>query len=88
MVAAGDFLTVAQILQILPVGRSTLYELVQSGQLPHYRVGATGRSRGRILVARADVFAYLDKSRQARPVAPARLDIEAIHARVRNGGGR
>ena len=63
MVAAGDFLTVAQILQILPVGRSTLYDLVQSGQLPSYRVGATRRRTGRILVARVDLERFIKQSR-------------------------
>ncbi len=82
----GDLLTIVQVRRILPVAKSTIYGLVESGQLPHYRVGATGRHRGRILVARADLDAYLAKSRQARPVAPTRLDLDAIHARVRNGG--
>ncbi len=63
MVAAGDFLTVAQILQILPIGRSTLYDLVQSGQLPSYRVGATRRRAGRILVARVDLERFIKRSR-------------------------
>ena len=88
MVVTGDFLTVAQILKILPVGRSTLYNLVQSGELRCYRVGGTRRRAGRIVVAMADLLAYLEKSREARPVAPTRLDIDEIHARVRNGGGR
>ena len=63
MVAAGDFLTVAQILKILPVGRSTLYDLVQSGQLRSYRIGATRRQTGRILVARADLEKFISQSR-------------------------
>ena len=63
MVAAGDFLTVAQILTILPIGRSTIYSLVQSGELRSYRVGATRRRTGRILVARADLDAFISKSR-------------------------
>ena len=63
MVTAGDFLTVKQILQILPVGRSTLYDLVQSGQLPSYRVGASRRRAGRILVARVDLEKFVKQSR-------------------------
>ena len=63
MVAAGDFLTVAQILQILPIGRSTLYDLVQSGRLRSYRVGGTRRRTGRILVARVDLERFIKQSR-------------------------
>ena len=59
MVAAGDFLTVAQILKILPIGRSTIYGLVRSGELRSYRVGGTRR----ILVARADLDAFIKQSR-------------------------
>ena len=32
MVAAGDLLTIRQALVILPVGRSTIYSLVEEGQ--------------------------------------------------------
>ncbi len=55
----GDFLTVAQILEILPIGRSTIYSLVRSGELRSYRVGGTRR----ILVARADLDAFIEQSR-------------------------
>ncbi len=82
----GDLLTIAQVRRILPVAKSTIYGLVESGQLPHYRVGATRRREGRILVARADLDAFIHESRHTRPVAPKRLDIDAIHVRVRNGG--
>ena len=88
MVAAGDFLTVKQVLEVLPVGRSTIYSLVQSGRLRSCRVGATGRRMGRILVARADLDIFIEKSRQVRSVPPTRLDLDEIHARVRNGAAR
>ena len=38
----GDLLTVPQAQKLMPVGRSTLYALIESGDLPHYRVGAGG----------------------------------------------
>ena len=63
MLSEGDFLTVAQVLRILPMGRSTLYALIDSGQLPHYRVSAARSHRGRILIHRADLEAYIEKSR-------------------------
>jgi len=79
----GDLLTIAQALAVLPVGRSTLYALLESGQLPHYRVRAPTAPRGRILVARADLEAFLAGARQAAPRAPVRADADAILARVR-----
>ena len=63
MVAAGDYLTVKQILAVLPIGRSTIYSLVQSGELRSYRVGATRRRTGRILVARVDLERFIKQSR-------------------------
>ncbi len=82
----GDFLSITQLIALVPIGRSTAYALIESGELPHYRVGGTRRRAGRILIAKADLHAYLEKSRQARPVAPTRLDLDEIHTRVRNGG--
>ncbi len=61
--APGDLLTVSQVLKILPLGRSTIYGLVARGALPSYRVGAAGGGRGRVLVARADLEAFIEKSR-------------------------
>ena len=59
----GDLITVKQALALVPIGRSTLYSLVARGALPSYRVGATGGGRGRVLVARADLEAFIQKSR-------------------------
>ena len=63
MVAADALLTIRQVLAILPVGRSSLYALVDSGQLPSYRVSPAGSRRGRILIHRADLDAFIEKSR-------------------------
>ncbi len=80
----GDYLTAAQVLQILPVGKSTLYALVESGQLRHHRVAAVGSRRGRILVARADLAAYLESTRQTATRTPVRLDVDDLLAKVRS----
>ena len=61
--AEGDLLTIPQVQRLLPLGRSTIYGLVARGALPSYRVGATGGGRGRVLVARADLEAFIEKSR-------------------------
>ena len=83
MLADGDLLTVQQVQKILPVGRSTLYALIESGQLPHHRVSAAGARRGRVLVARRDLEAFIAKARQAATRAPVRVDVDAIRDRVR-----
>jgi excisionase family DNA binding protein len=82
----GDLLTVPQALRLLPIGRSTLHALVESGQLPHYRVSAAGGGRGRILIDRRDLEAFVAKSRQAATRAPVRVDVDGVLARVRRRG--
>ena len=79
----GDLLTVTQALQLVPIGRTTLYALCESGVLPHFRVRAPGSRRGRILLARRDIEAFLETARQGATRAPTSLDIDAIHDRVR-----
>jgi excisionase family DNA binding protein len=83
----GDLLTVAQVLGILPVGRSTLYALAASGDLPSVRVGAAGSRRGRLLFWRADIEAYVERSRQGARRAPVGADADAVLARVRGRKG-
>ncbi len=63
MVAAGDLLTIRGALAILPVGRSTLYSLVAEGQIPSIRVGCAGSRRGRILIHREDLDAFIQMLR-------------------------
>ena len=79
----GDLVTVQEALRLVPIGKSTLYALCDSGQLPHYRIRAAGSRRGRILIARQDLVAFIEKTRQAAPRAPTRLDVDQILARVR-----
>ena len=62
-VGAGDLLTIRQALDVLPVGRSTLYSLVAEGTIPSLRVRCAGSRRGRILIRRADLEAFIEKSR-------------------------
>ena len=57
MVAPGDLLTIRQALTILPVGRSTLYQLAADGEIQSFRVGK------RILIRRKDLDAFIEKSR-------------------------
>lgn len=82
--AAGELLTVSQALAILPVGRSTLYQLIDEGQLPSIRVRTAASRRGRVLVRRADLDAFIENSRHTAPLAPTRVDVDSLLKSVRN----
>ena len=81
--APGDFLSVAEILRIVPLSKTTVYALVDSGQLPSYRVSAAGSRRGRVLIARADLEAFLAGARQTATQAPVRVDVDRLLREVR-----
>ncbi len=81
--APGDFLTARQALQLLPIGRSTLYQLINEGRLPAYRVTTARSRRGRVLIARRDLEAFLTGARQAATGAPVRVDVDQLLERVR-----
>ncbi len=85
MIREGDLLTVAQVLRIVPLGKTTVHALIDSGQLPSYRVSAAGSRRGRVLIARADLEAFLAGARQAATRAPVRVDVDKLLERVRHG---
>lgn len=52
----SPYLTMAQVMEILPIGRSTLYEAVRTGQLCASHVGR------RIVVSVDDLVEYIHKS--------------------------
>ena len=87
-IAEDDLLTVQQALCILPVGRSTLYQLVEEGQLPAIRVRTLGSRRGRVLIERAGLEKYVEGLRRGRPAScpVLRLDVDEILSQVRKGG--
>ena len=85
--AVGDLLTVPQVLQILPIGKSTLYALIDNGEIPAVRVGANTGRRGRILIHRDDLDEYVARSRQRRPSAPVRVDVDNLLKKIRRNGG-
>ncbi len=62
------YLTVSDVAQRLKIGVSTVYVLINSGQLPHHRIGAR---RGAIRISEDDLAAYLANchadSRDAAP---------------------
>ncbi len=83
MSAPGDFLTVAEVLRIVPLSKTTVYALVDSGQLPSYGVSVAGSRRRRILIAKADLEAFLAGARQSATRASVRVDVDKLLERVR-----
>lgn len=63
-----ELLTTAQVLSLLQIGRTKLWELVRGGDLPAYRIGA-GRTAP-LRFRRDEVLRWLDHHRVAR-TAPA-----------------
>ncbi len=59
--ADSEVLTTAQVLELLQIGRTKLWELVRSGGLPAYRIGE-GRN-GALRFRRSEVLAWLDGNR-------------------------
>lgn len=53
--ARSDFLTVAEVAQLMRVSTMTVYRLIKAGELPSVRVGKSHRIR------ETDVDAYLAK---------------------------
>jgi excisionase family DNA binding protein len=83
----GDLLTVPQVLSILPIGKSTLYALIADGQIVCHRVSAAGGGRGRVLIARRDLEAFVARTRETRPRAPTRVDVDGLLKKVRGQCG-
>lgn len=77
-------MTVPQALKLLPVGRATFYRLIEEGQIPCCRVRALGSRRGRVLIHRGDLEAFVERTRQAAPRAPVAPDVDALLRRVRS----
>ncbi len=81
--APGDLLSIPQVQKIVPLGRTTLYELVESGRLPAYRVTTASGGRGRVLVHRRDLEAFVPESRLTATRAPVRVDVDGLRRKVR-----
>ena len=87
----GDLLSVPQALRLLPVGRATLYRLLAEEAIPSIRVATLGSRRGRVLVVRAGLEAFVASLLGppiARSVGPRSLgvDVDALRARIVGAG--
>jgi excisionase family DNA binding protein len=85
MVDGVELLSVAAALRLLPIGRSTLYALIQDGQIPALRIGAAGSRHKRILIDRRDLLSFIESARHARPQTPGRVDVDGILNNLRGG---
>ena len=85
MLADGDLLTVSQGLEILPVGRTLFYQLVEEGQIRSIRCKSVGSRRGRILIVRASIDDYVRRQEAEAPPprAQARVSVDELLGRTR-----
>ena len=56
-----SLLTVSEAARLLRLSAAAVYALCKTGELPHHRLGS---GRGAIRISRADVLAYLDRTKQ------------------------
>ncbi len=59
--AESEFLTSAQVLALLQIGRTKLWELVREGSFPAYRIG--DGSNAPLRYRRAEVLVWLEGNR-------------------------
>ena len=67
-----EFLTTAQVLRLLQIGRTKLWELVREGAFPAYRIGEGASAPLRY--RRSDVLAWLESRRVGGGPGEARPD--------------
>jgi len=84
--APGDFLSIAQAQQLLPVSKGLMLRLAADGLIPHIRVRAIGSRRGRVFIERAGLEKYVASLRQ--PTAPRHVKVnpDGILANLRARG--
>jgi Helix-turn-helix domain len=87
----GDLLTAVQVQQVLPIGRSSLYRLIDAGHLEVVRIPSVGSRSGRVLILRESLDRFISLNRSGRRRAVVQADStssEEIAARVLQGGGK
>ncbi|MCH2171085.1 helix-turn-helix domain-containing protein [Myxococcota bacterium] len=63
-----DLLTTSQVLDLLKIGRTKLWELVRDGAFPAYRIGSSRNSGLRY--RRQEVINWLEQCRLVEPNGP------------------
>ena len=72
----GEFLTTSQVLELLQIGRTKLWDLVRGGAFPAYRIGEG--TNVPLRYRRSEIVAWLEGQRVPGP-EPAPQHIEATH---------
>jgi len=80
----GDLITIEQALRLLPVSKSLFHQILADGAVPHIRISASGSRRGRVLVERAGLEAYVAALRQPAPARTVKVDVDSLREKVRN----
>ncbi len=65
----GDLITVAQALKLVPISKSLMYALLEAGEIEHVPVSSVGSRKGRKLIHRASLEAYVEAHTVRRQVA-------------------
>ena len=73
MLEVGGYITIKEALRLLPVGKSTMYRLVEDGEIEGMKVGV------RVLVLRRSLEQY-ERTNRIRPVLGD--DPDSIQARI------
>jgi excisionase family DNA binding protein len=76
-------MTTSQVLELLQIGRTKLWELVREAAFPAYRIGE-GRNSS-LRYRRADVLGWLERNRVngVNGACPAGPDLESLPTRSR-----
>jgi hypothetical protein len=85
---AGGLLLIPEVASLLRVSRALAYRLCTDGTIPSARIACVASRRGRLVVRREDVDAYVVRLFAGQAPRAPRLDVDAIHARVRRRLGR
>ena len=89
--AASDLLVMSEVASLLRISKALAYRLCTDGTIPSARIACVASRRGRLVVRREDVDAYIERlfaEPGTRAKHAVRLDVDAIHARVRRRLGR
>ena len=71
----NPLLTVTETAERLRCSRALVYQLCESGRLPHHRLGV---GRGTIRVSELDIESYLEKTRIEAPPPQPRTPLKHI----------
>lgn len=66
--APALLLRIEEAADLLSIGRSTIYDLLNRGELPSVRIGGAGK-RGAVRIARTDLEDWVSRQRKANTLS-------------------